>query len=92
MQNAFYLHADTTITSRIRKRNLHFKCFPVQMIQIHSKAGSQFKFELQRPSIDKNTWKSEPTLVNSTGEKHWPGYQHEVYKQSCVTEGFGGTL
>lgn len=28
------------------------------MIQIHSKAGSQFKFELQRPSIDKNTWKS----------------------------------
>ena len=38
--------------------------------------------ELQRPSLDENTWKSEPTLVNSTGEKHWPGYQHEVYKQS----------
>ena len=55
---------------------------------LRSKAGSQFKFELQRPSLDENTWKSEPRLVNSTGEKHWPGNQHEVYKQSCVTEGF----
>ena len=37
---------------------------------------------LTRPSLDENAWISEPTLVNSTGAKHWPGYQHEVYKQS----------
>ena len=33
-----------------------------------------------------------PRLSIRPEKKHWPGYQHEVYKQSCVTEGFGGTL
>ena len=75
----------TELTTNIIRRcfaSSKQKITPREKKRLFSRGGNFLaRSRFARSTVPEEKWGTTRSL----------GYQHEVYKQSCVTEGFGGT-